>query len=72
MEVVVIEATHETGAVLRISRLYDEEGYFACFRVYRGNKTNGDTYSFELSGEQPTIYSAVWQFTEELKKIMGV
>jgi len=71
MEVVVIEAVHESGALARISRIYDDEGFTAAFRVYKGQKID-ETYQLEVVGENATMGDAVWQFNELVQVITGV
>lgn len=72
MEIVILKALHMDKSALRISSVYDDEGDPAAHRVYRGEKLNGDRYIFELAGEHTLLSAALRQFTEELKRIMGV
>jgi len=72
MEVVVIEAIHETGGVARISRVYDDNGDVMCFRVYKGDRIGGAAYRLSQVANRTTMVDAAWDFAEVCQKLLGV
>jgi len=75
-EEVVIEAIHETGGVVRISRVYDGDGFTRSFRVSKGDRIGGNVggYGYRLStvANRTTMADAAWDFVEACQKLLGV
>lgn len=75
IEVVVIEAVHETGDMVRISRVYDGSGDVKCFRVYKGVQVEGfsrGSRRLEKLADHNTMVDAAWDFCEACQKVLRV